>query len=164
MFTFPGHSYAPGERESAAADETLALSAAATRCARWASSRGSAAAGRRRRLRCPTASVLTELRPGVYAFQDAQQAELGSTDLADVALTAVATVVSRGRDRAVLDAGSKVLGADGAAWATGFGRLPDHPDARVVALSEHHATVTFPGRRPRWGSRSGWRPTTSAPR
>jgi len=97
--------------------------------------------------------VLTELRPGVYAFQDAQQAELGSTDLTDIALTAVATVVSRGPDRAVLDAGSKVLSADRPAWTTGFGRLLDHPGARVVALSEHHATVTFDGPAPAVGER-----------
>jgi D-serine deaminase-like pyridoxal phosphate-dependent protein len=44
----------------------------------------------------------------------------------------------------VLDAGSKVLGADRPAWATGHGRLPRCPGARIVALSEHHATVTFP--------------------
>jgi len=50
--------------------------------------------------------------------------------------------VSRSTDRVVLDAGSKVLGADQPSWTTGAGRLPDHPDARVVALSEHHATVT----------------------
>ena len=54
----------------------------------------------------------------------------------------VATVVGRYPDRVVLDAGSKVLGADRSGWATGNGRLLDHPDARVVALSEHHATVT----------------------
>ena len=54
----------------------------------------------------------------------------------------VATVVGRYPDRVVLDAGSKVLGADRSAWATGFGRLLDHPHARITALSEHHATVT----------------------
>lgn len=42
------------------------------------------------------------------------------------------------------DAGSKVLGADRAAWATGYGRLLDVPDARIHALSEHHATIRFP--------------------
>ena len=153
VFTFPGHSYAPEERKSAAADEALALSVAASALQ---------AVGIEPRIRSggstPTAAlsdgeVLTELRPGVYVFQDAQQAELGSTDLADVALTAVATVVSRGRDRAVLDSGSKVLAADRAAWATGYGRLPDFPDARVVALSEHHATVTFTGPAPAVGER-----------
>jgi D-serine deaminase-like pyridoxal phosphate-dependent protein len=153
VFTFPGHSYAPRERAKAAADEAAALTTAAE--ALWGvaieprvCSGGST----------PTAALsqpgaLTELRPGVYAFQDAQQAELGSADLADVALTAVATVVSRGRDRAILDAGSKVLSADRPAWTTGYGRLPDHPDARVVALSEHHATVTFNGSAPAVGER-----------
>ena len=42
----------------------------------------------------------------------------------------------------VLDAGSKVLGADRSAWATGHGRLLHHPDAVITTLSEHHATVT----------------------
>lgn len=44
----------------------------------------------------------------------------------------------------VLDSGSKTLGADQSSWATGGGRLLDHLDARVIALSEHHATATFP--------------------
>jgi D-serine deaminase-like pyridoxal phosphate-dependent protein len=144
VFTFPGHGYGPGGRGRAAADEaaTLATAAGALR-----------AAGVESRVRSggstPTAALsepeaLTELRPGVYAFHDAQQVELGTAGLADVALTAVGTVVSRAPGRAVLDAGGKVLGADRPAWATGHGRLPDHPEARVVALSEHHATVTFP--------------------
>jgi D-serine deaminase-like pyridoxal phosphate-dependent protein len=144
VFTFPGHGYGPGERTRAAADESVALAAAAAALR---------VAGIEARVRSggstPTAALsdldlLTELRPGVYAFHDAQQAELGSAGLAEVALTAVATVVSRAPGRVVLDAGSKVLGADRPAWTTGHGRLPDRPDARVVALSEHHATVTFP--------------------
>src|SRR5690606_28480602 len=47
--------------------------------------------------------------------------------------------------RLVLDAGSKVLGPDRPVWASGHGRLLDHPDARVVQLSEHHAVVELPG-------------------
>jgi D-serine deaminase-like pyridoxal phosphate-dependent protein len=54
-------------------------------------------------------------------------------------------VVSRNGRHLVLDAGSKVLGADRLDWATGYGRLLEHPQARVIALSEHHATVSFPG-------------------
>jgi D-serine deaminase-like pyridoxal phosphate-dependent protein len=84
------------------------------------------------------------MRPGVYAFNDAQQAELGSCGWSDVALTAAATVVSRSGQQVVVDAGSKVLGADRPTWTTGGGRLLDHPDARIVALSEHHGTVVFP--------------------
>jgi D-serine deaminase-like pyridoxal phosphate-dependent protein len=52
-----------------------------------------------------------------------------------------ATVVSHAGGRLVLDAGSKALGADRAAYATGFGRLLALPDARIVLLSEHHAVV-----------------------
>jgi D-serine deaminase-like pyridoxal phosphate-dependent protein len=67
-------------------------------------------------------------------------------DVLDTNVTAMAaTVVSRTTGRVILDAGSKVLGADRPAWATGFGRLPDYPDARVSALSEHHSTVMWPG-------------------
>lgn len=144
VFTFPGHSYAPDRRASAAADERRALQTARD---------GMLAQG----IPCPLVSggstpsvehaapgLLTELRPGVYPLLDAQQWELGSADPGRIALTAHATVVSRRGRRVILDAGSKVLGADRLPFATGFGRLPDHPEARVVALSEHHATIELP--------------------
>ena len=65
----------------------------------------------------------------------------GTCDPADIALTVIATVVSRSPDHLILDSGSKVLGADRGAYSSGFGRLFDYPDARVTALSEHHGTV-----------------------
>jgi D-serine deaminase-like pyridoxal phosphate-dependent protein len=144
VFTFPGHSYAPGGRQQAAVDEARALHEADA-----ALRQAGVGAGLRSGGSTPTAALLiqgplNEMRPGVYVFNDAQQVELGAADWDGVALTAAATVVSRhGRD-VVLDAGSKVLGADRSGWATGFGRLPDHPHARIGALSEHHATVSFP--------------------
>ena len=52
----------------------------------------------------------------------------------------------------MLNAGSKALGADRAAYATGFGRLLDHPEARLVQLSEHHAVAEVPGDAPELGS------------
>jgi D-serine deaminase-like pyridoxal phosphate-dependent protein len=144
VFTFPGHGYGPDQREQAALDEATALADATSAVARAGISMTVRSGGSTPTAGLSDSDVLTELRPGVYVFQDAQQAELGSARMADIALTAVATVVSRAPARAVLDAGSKVLGADRPAWTTGFGRLPDRPDARVVALSEHHATVEFP--------------------
>lgn len=153
VFTFPGHSYAPGAREKAAAQEASAL-AAAEASLRSAgvipAGPGEPRAAERSGGSTPTAlqhaePPLTELRPGVYVFGDAQQVELGVCGLAEIALAAAGTVVSRQRTgRLVLDCGSKVLGADRQPWATGFGRLPGCPDAQVVALSEHHATVTLP--------------------
>ncbi len=138
IFTFPGHGYGPGLQHQAARDEATALLEADPQApVRSGGSTPTAAFAE--------AGPLTEMRPGVYVFGDAQQVELGTCTWDDVALTVAATVVSRRGDRAIVDAGSKILGADRLAWATGFGRLPDHPDARIVALSEHHATIEFPG-------------------
>ncbi len=160
VFTFPGHGYAPG-----AAGQVVAAEAAALRRAQQAveaegievrvvsggstptlaaSLGGAGASG--------DLGGITELRPGVYVFGDAQQWELGTTEPDDIALTARSTVVSHAGGRVVLDAGSKVLGADRAAYATGFGRILDRPKARIVSLSEHHAVVEWPGRRPRIGT------------
>src|SRR6188472_3991049 len=143
VFTFPGHSYAPGRREQAASDEARALLEADAALNHVGVSVGLRSGGS-----TPTAALvqqgsLNEMRPGVYVFNDAQQVELGAADWDAVALTAAATVVSRHNHDRVLDAGSKVLGADRPVWATGSGRLPDYPEARIGALSEHHATVTF---------------------
>lgn len=151
VFTFPGHSYARGQQQRVAGDEARAL-CVAERAVRAA---GIPAGTIRSGGSTPTASLpggdsqgrctaLNELRPGVYAFNDAQQVELGVVDWESIALTAAGTVVSRSGRQVVLDSGSKVLGADRQSWATGYGRLPDHPRARITALSEHHATVTFP--------------------
>jgi D-serine deaminase-like pyridoxal phosphate-dependent protein len=95
-------------------------------------------------------TAATELRPGVYVFGDAQQLELERCSPEDIALTVASTVVSHhetGPDepgRFIIDAGSKILGSDRASWATGYGRLLDYPAARIIALSEHHATVQWP--------------------
>ncbi|MFI7580992.1 alanine racemase [Kocuria kalidii] len=154
VFTFPGHSYAPGMPAEAAAQEQQALDRAAGRleAADFAASRRSG--GSTPSALLTDGSVATEVRPGVYVLGDAQQLELGRCALEDIALTVASTVVSRHEGgngvprRIVLDAGSKVLGSDRPAWATGHGRLRDHPEARVTALSEHHATVVWPEDQP----------------
>lgn len=152
VFTFPGHSYSPGTRASAAQDESAALAvatsslAAAMVPARLVSGGSTPSAGFSR------AGVLNELRPGVYVFGDAQQVELGTIGFDQVALTVVATVVSHAGGRVITNAGSKALGADRAAWASGYGRVLEAPDARIVALSEHHSTIEWPGALPALGS------------
>jgi D-serine deaminase-like pyridoxal phosphate-dependent protein len=153
VFTFPGHSYAPGAAKAAALDEAAALRVGAAALARagvpaTVRSGGSTPSAAQT---CP--GDVTELRPGVYVFGDAQQLELGSATSADIGLVVVATVVSRYAERVILDAGSKILGADRPTWADGFGRVFDADDARVVALSEHHATLSWPGEPPELGAR-----------
>lgn len=145
VFTFPGHSYAPDALASAADDEATALRLATASLREAGIDPDVVSGGSTPSLAHAHTDVLTELRPGVYVFGDAQQWELGSMDPSEIALTCRSTVVSHAGGRLVLDAGSKILGADRAAYATGFGRLLDHPDARIVLLSEHHAVVDLDG-------------------
>jgi D-serine deaminase-like pyridoxal phosphate-dependent protein len=142
-FTFPGHSYQPGRPAGVARQESGALAMAAQSLRNGGIDPVIRSGGSTPSASEADPSVLTEIRPGVYVFGDAQQVELGVCTFAQVALTAVATVVHRESGKVVLDCGSKVLGADQPVWASGGGRLPLFPDARVIALSEHHATVDF---------------------
>ncbi|UZX05444.1 D-TA family PLP-dependent enzyme [Arthrobacter sp. CDRTa11] len=149
VFTFPGHSYAPGMPAEAAAQEQQALFLAAESLAAAGFEATCRSGGSTPTALLTEGSVATEVRPGVYVFGDAQQLELGRCAVEDIALTVAATVVSHHETspdapaRFIIDAGSKILGSDRPAWATGFGRLMDHPDARITALSERHATVEW---------------------
>lgn len=145
LFTYPGHSYAPGAGVTAARDEADALNEARGGVEAAGIEVRVLSGGSTPSLLHSDLEVLNELRPGVYVFGDAQQWELGSMRPDDLALTCRATVVSHAGGRLVLDSGSKILGADRAPYASGFGRLIDHPDARIVLLSEHHAVVDLAG-------------------
>ncbi len=148
-FTFPGHSYSPGAPGVVASQESTTLAAAAEALRGQSLDVSVLSGGSTPSVHATDASVVTEVRPGVYVFGDAQQWELGTVAPSDIALTVVGTVVSHAGGSVVLDSGSKALGADRAAWATGHGRLVDHPDARISHLSEHHAVVTWPEGQPR---------------
>ncbi|HWG24339.1 MAG TPA: alanine racemase [Actinospica sp.] len=152
VFTFPGHGTAHAAnatptdvRAQAARDQEAALTEAAASL-RDAGIEPTVVSGGS----TPTAALrgdgqINELRPGVYVFNDAMQVALGSCTVEDVALAAAATVVSvPAADRFVLDAGSKVLGADPNAWSPGYGLVPAYPGSKVVQLSEHHAVVQLP--------------------
>ncbi|GEE00291.1 hypothetical protein nbrc107696_07370 [Gordonia spumicola] len=147
VFTFPGHSYGPDAQAAAAAQEAKTLRRAADLLTKAGFRVDVRSGGSTPSALLVDSDVVTESRPGVYVFGDAQQWELGRVSADDIALTVLATVVGRydrpGDRRIVLDSGSKILGSDRPAWATGFARLIDYPDARVTALSEHHATVEF---------------------
>ncbi|WP_426999199.1 D-TA family PLP-dependent enzyme [Pseudarthrobacter sp. N5] len=150
VFTFPGHSYTPGMPLAAANNENEALSLAAAELASAGFDVKEISGGSTPTALLEGETVATELRPGVYIFGDAQQLELERCAWDEIALTVATTVVSRHEARSgnvrriVVDAGSKILGSDRPGWATGYGRLADYPDARITALSEHHATIEWP--------------------
>jgi len=87
---------------------------------------------------------LTEIRPGMYIFNDRNMVALGVARMEDCALSIVATVVSTAvAGRAILDAGSKTLSSDGfrAGTRQGFGLIVEDADALIESLSEEHALV-----------------------
>jgi len=93
----------------------------------------------------PAGSVrgVTEIRPGQYLFGCANVVAQGAMRADEVALFARATVISRSADdRAVVDAGSKTLSADGP-WepGRGLGYLASDPTTRVVSLWEEHGVL-----------------------
>jgi D-serine deaminase-like pyridoxal phosphate-dependent protein len=144
VFTFPGHSYAPGAGPGAAGDEARTLTKGAEILASAGFDGLERSGGSTPSAKLAHPDALTELRPGVYVFNDAMQVELGVATLDEVALMVAATVVSRpAPGRLVLNAGSKVLGPDRPPWTTGQGRLADWPQARITGLWEHHAVVTL---------------------
>jgi len=91
---------------------------------------------------------INEIRPGVYVFYDRMQKELGTCTEEDIALTVMATVISRSApDRCVINAGSKSLGLDkgvhGKELLHGYGLIKGQP-GEIVALSEEHGILSIP--------------------
>lgn len=88
---------------------------------------------------------VTEIRPGTYVFNDNMQVKWGSATPDQVALTVLATVVSRpAADVATVDAGSKVFCGDvhpEAAGLTGHGTLSDGQAGFVQRMNEEHGVV-----------------------
>ncbi len=91
---------------------------------------------------------VTELRCGVYAFQDLKQVSLGPATFDDCALTILATVVSHARpDRYVLDAGIKALAGEDYGWGT-WGRPMDRLDLAITRATEEHGIIELPAGAP----------------
>jgi D-serine deaminase-like pyridoxal phosphate-dependent protein len=86
---------------------------------------------------------VTEVRAGNYVFHDRMQLHLGVARLEDCALTVLATVVSRPRERRyVVDAGLKALAGEDYGWGT-HGQLLDHPDVLVSFAHEEHGVIVL---------------------
>src|SRR6266567_2184893 len=147
LLTFPGHVYRQPNREGqrAIAHQEIGLLQETANLLR----------GQQIEVRelsigsTPTASFapevqhMTEMRPGVYVYGDANQVTLGSKSLDECALGVVATVVSTPtRDRAVIDAGTKALSVDAPVpGLISFGIVIDHPDVILERLSEEHGVL-----------------------
>jgi D-serine deaminase-like pyridoxal phosphate-dependent protein len=141
VFSYPGHSYAPGRSREAAEQERTALSEAAATLARAGFEPRHVSAGSTPTMPYARSGVATEYRPGTYVFGDRQQLTLGAVDRAQLSLTVVATVIAVQGERVVLDAGGKALGRDGPPWLDGFGELADGSEALIGRLYDHHSVI-----------------------
>jgi len=88
---------------------------------------------------------VTEIRPGTYVFQDYNQVRLGVAAVEACAASVVATVVARpAPDRAVIDAGTKAVGADRNMIRVdreGFGLVKGQPAWYFARASEEHGVL-----------------------
>ncbi|APG94482.1 D-TA family PLP-dependent enzyme [Sinorhizobium americanum] len=91
------------------------------------------------------APIATEYRPGTYIYNDRSLVARGVATWEDCALTVLATVVSvPAPNRAIIDAGSKVLTSD-LLGLTGYGHVLGHDDIRIDQLSEEHGRLVSDG-------------------
>lgn len=89
--------------------------------------------------------LATEYRIGTYAYNDRSLVTRGTCTWADCALTILATVVSVPADnRAIIDAGSKVLTSD-LLGLSGHGHVLGRDDLLIDELSEEHGRIVSKG-------------------
>jgi D-serine deaminase-like pyridoxal phosphate-dependent protein len=92
---------------------------------------------------------ITEMRPGVYCFNDLDQAFIGSCGTSDLALSVLASVIGHypHRNQVLIDAGALALSKDISAQEfqpkVGYGTIADPParDMAVIACSQEHGFV-----------------------
>jgi D-serine deaminase-like pyridoxal phosphate-dependent protein len=94
---------------------------------------------------------VTQVRPGIYAFNDVGQIAMGTATLDTCAVRVLATLVDRPSvDRACIDAGSKALSSDqlpelSAKRFPGYGQVVGCPGWELHRLSEHHGWLRWTG-------------------
>ena len=141
IFSYPGHSYIPGQARAASEQELAALESGARELRRAGFDPQHVSAGSTPTMRFAQAGIATEYRPGTYVLGDRQQLNLGAMQSSQLALTVVATVVAIHHGRVVLDAGGKALGRDAPRWLPGYGQLANGSRALVTRLYDHHSVV-----------------------
>lgn len=88
---------------------------------------------------------ITEVRAGMYVFNDRMVLSSEGAKLEDCAVTVFATVISTpGEHRLIIDAGSKTLSQDSNKNG-GFGIIKYHENLSISKLSEEHGIVEIEG-------------------
>lgn len=154
VFTYPGHGSAgPGARKAAADDQDAALTTAVRSLDASGVTAEVVSAGSTPTVEFSTSSVITEIRPGEYVFNDLNNARLGVCTEDQIALFVAGTVVSDWvPGQVILDIGTKAVGREGS-LELGFGGIAGST-AVLSKLNEYHGFLPLPpgGFRPSVGS------------
>ena len=95
-----------------------------------------------------TDDIITEYRIGTYIYNDRSLFERGTCTWDDCAGHVVATVVSTPTpNRAIIDAGSKVLTSDLLGFPD-YGHVIGHPEISIASLSEEHGILVVDPQNP----------------
>lgn len=144
VFTYPGHGSAgPDARRGAAKDQDAALIAAVRSFNAAGVTAEVVSAGSTPTVEFSTSSVITEIRPGEYVFNDLNNARLGACTEDQIALFVAGTVVSDWvPDQVILDIGTKALGREGSP-ERGYGGIAG-TSAVLSKLNEYHGFLPLP--------------------
>jgi D-serine deaminase-like pyridoxal phosphate-dependent protein len=153
VFTYPGHGSAgPDTRKRAADDQDAALTTAVRSLNAAGITPEVVSAGSTPTVEFATNSVITEVRPGEYVFNDLNNTRLGVCTEDQIALFVAGTVVSGWvPDQVILDIGTKALGREGSP-EIGYGAIAG-TTALLSKLNEYHGFLPLPaGFRPAVGT------------
>lgn len=85
--------------------------------------------------------LVTEARPGNYAFFDRMMVSLGVASLDRCAVRVVCEVISSHRGKSLLDGGKLTFSSSVDPFSAGHGAILGYPDAIIETLSQECATV-----------------------
>ena len=144
VFTYPGHGSAgPDARKRAADDQDAALVTAVRSLSAVGITAEVVSAGSTPTVEFATNSVITEIRPGEYVFNDLNNTRLGACTADQIALFVAGTVVSDWvPDQVILDIGTKALGREGNP-EIGYGAIAG-TNAVLSKLNEYHGFLPLP--------------------
>ena len=144
VFTYPGHGSAgPDARKRAADDQDAALTAAVRSLSAVGVTAEVVSAGSTPTVEFSTGSVVTEIRPGEYVFNDLNNTRLGACTEDQIALFVAGTVVSDWvPDQVILEVGTKALGREGSP-EIGYGGIAG-TTAVLAKLNEYHGFLALP--------------------
>ncbi|GAB2720883.1 alanine racemase [Arthrobacter bambusae] len=144
VFTYPGHgSSSPDARKRAALDQDAALTTAVRSLTAAGITAEVISAGSTPTVEFSTSSVITEIRPGEYVFNDLNNTRLGACTQEQIALFVAGTVVSDWvPDQVILDIGTKALGREGSP-ERGYGSIAGTTGV-LSKLNEYHGFLPLP--------------------